>query len=241
MVGGISGLFVGTNVDKVGRTTGWTRGPIARTCVNVDVSDVDASGNIFDTNMTMLCQTIATTASGPGDSGGSVFEFHPSIIGGSFAGVLWGGPEDGSFMAFSPIEGIEKDLGVFVYNQYGVSGAFYSSGRLRTSNVDDELDVVVERNVVPPDEVEFVLCAGSAISARKELVLVEGAAAGTNRWTLAVDGNTRRSADGLYTYQLPGGMLEFRKQIGGSVTEVTRLPLNMLQGGTRLTFTWLSD
>ena len=225
------GLFTGMDIDKVGRTTGWTRGPITRTCAHTGVAD---------TNVTLLCQYLVDMASGGGDSGGSVFAFNPTTMGGSFAGVHWGGPDDGSSSVFSPIDGIQKDLGVFVYNQTGVSGAFSSSGRLYTSNVDDELEVMIERNVVSPGAVEFVLSLGPGISAPKEIVLAEGAATG-GRWTIAVDSRTRRSVNGLWTSQLPGGVIEFRKEIWLSMQEVSRLPLDSIPGGTRLTFTWRAD
>jgi hypothetical protein len=40
---------------------------------------------------------------------------------------------------------------------------------------------------------------------------------------------------------LPGGVLEFRKSINGVMTEVSRLPLDHLAGGTRVTFRWTGD
>jgi len=241
MLWGISGLFVGINVDKVGRTSGWTRGPITRTCTDFNVSGTDAMGAIFDTGVTMLCQTEAAATSMPGDSGGPVFEFHPTVGGGSFAGILWGGAFDSTTFVFSPIDGIQRDLGTFVYNQEGVSGTWYSNGQFYTSNVDDELSVIIERNVVPADQVEFVLQAGTQVFDRKEIVLVENPAAGTGRWTIAVDRNRRSDANGLYLYQLPGGLLEFRKLLNGSMSEVSRVPIDNISGGTRLTFQWGSD
>jgi len=88
--------------------------------------------------------------------------------------------------------------------------------------------------------VEFVLSLGPGISAPKEIVLAEGAATG-GRWTIAVDSRTRRSVNGLWTSQLPGGVIEFRKEIWLSMQEVSRLPLDSIPGGTRLTFTWRAD
>ena len=100
---------------------------------------------------------------------------------------------------------------------------------------------MVERNVVPSGEVEFVIMSTANIFQRKEIVLVEGPAVGTGRWTIATDGNIHRDANGLYLYQLPGGLLEFRKRIGNGMSEVTRIPIDRIPGGTRLTFTWLAD
>jgi len=239
MVYGISGLFTGTVVDKVGRTTGWTGGAITNTCEDVNISEKDAAGNFVDTGITLLCQVRTDMISAGGDSGGPIFEFRPTYGAGAFAGILWGG--NSTTTVYSPINLIDAELGSFVYNQAGVSGTFYSNGRFYTSNVDDELDVKIERNVIPGNEIEIVLCAGSAINDRKEIVLVEGASIGTGRWTIAVAGNVRTDRNGLYTYQLSGGVLEFRKKIGNSVSEVSRVPIDNLPGGTRLTFTWLSD
>ena len=50
---------VGQNANKVGRTTGWSRGRITNTCVNVNVSG---------TNLTQLCQSIVTARVGGGDT-----------------------------------------------------------------------------------------------------------------------------------------------------------------------------
>jgi hypothetical protein len=239
MVYGAQGLFVGTTVDKVGRTSGWTSGAITKTCEDVKVFDEDAMGNAVDTMITLLCQTRVSMFSDHGDSGAPVFEFHSTYGAGAFAGILWGG--DGSSTSFSPIDGIQQDLGGFVFNQAGMSGTFYSSGQFYTSNVDDTLSALIERNVVPAGEIQIVLKAGANVVDRKEIVLVENPAAGSGRWTIAVDRNIRSADNGLYLYQLPGGLLEFRKSINGAMSEVSRLPIDNLPGGTRVTFTWTDD
>jgi len=238
---GISGLFTGTNVNKVGRTSGWTSGNITNTCSDINIFALDAAGNVFDTMRTMLCQVQVASVSQPGDSGSPVFEFDPAVGAGSFAGILWGGALDGSSMVYSPIDNIQQELGSFVFNQAGVSSPFVTNGRFYTSNVADTLDVMVERNVVPSDVVEFAIMSTANISQRKEIVLVEGAAVGTGRWTIATEGNIHRDVNGLYLYQLPGGLLEFRKKIGNGMSEVTRIPIDRIPGGTRLTFTWMAD
>jgi hypothetical protein len=232
---GISGLPVGTIINKVGVSSGWTGGAITRTCVDVDVARTD---------ITLLCQYMADATSVPGDSGSPVFVYHAAAGAGEFAGILWGGSDDTTkptFLIFSPLPGIESELGNFVYNQMGLTGAFASSGRFYTSDVRDELDVIVERNAVPQDQVEFVLKAGPGINQDKELVLVEGATAGTGRWTLTTNRNQTTSSNGLYNYQLPGGRLEFHKGSGNSAVEVSRVPIDLIPPGTRLTFTWLHD
>jgi len=94
----------GTQVSKVGRTTGWTRATVTMSCANV---------NVDGTSITQLCATIASAATpvvGAGDSGSPVF-----IEGGAdqvtLAGILWGGSTDGTMLAFSPMTGIEQELG----------------------------------------------------------------------------------------------------------------------------------
>ena len=244
MVTGISGLMAGDLVDKVGRTSGWTRGAITNTCADSNVDDTDAAGNAVDTKITMLCQYIVNTTSLGGDSGGPVFQFSSKTGNGMFAGILWGGssnPAAATSMAFSPIAGIDQELGLFVYNQYGVASPFRTNGRFRTSDVDDELEVTVDDNAVPAGEVEFVLNAGPGIDLTKQIVLVEGPTAGTGQWTIEVKNNVNTARNGLYLYQLPGGRLEFRKQIGNSVQEVSRVPIDLIPDRTRVTFNWISD
>jgi hypothetical protein len=95
-----------TTLNKVGRATGWTSGEEDGTCVTV---------NVFASNVQLLCQTFVTRAgtvlSGAGDSGSPVFQ----ILGGTsvrLVGILWGGNESGDTFVFSPISGIQAELGV---------------------------------------------------------------------------------------------------------------------------------
>lgn len=90
----------GQTVHKVGRTTGWTRGAVAATCVHVNVSG---------SNITQLCQSIVSAGVGSGDSGSPVFRRR----GGSnvaLLGILWGGSGSSTFV-FSPMANIEAELG----------------------------------------------------------------------------------------------------------------------------------
>jgi len=240
-----SNLFTGTLVDKVGKRSGWTRGPITNTCTDVNVVEVDAAGNQNETDITMLCQTLVATVAQPGDSGAPVFEYYTGYDAGNFAGILWGANINFDSMVFSPIDGIEKDLGTFTYNQLGLNASFFSDGQFYTSNLDDELKVKVEHGVVPPDQIEVVLIAATGISARKEIVLEEGWNGSAGRWTIWTSGTTTTARNGLYLYQLPGGYMEFRKRTGNNnsngMEDVSRVPIDHLAGGTRLTFTWETD
>lgn len=88
----------GQYLDKIGRTTGWTYGPVTSTCVNTNVSGSD---------ITQLCQDWVNAAVAGGDSGSPVFIWHGSNV--TAAGILWGG--GGSTFVFSAISNIEYELG----------------------------------------------------------------------------------------------------------------------------------
>jgi len=109
---GSANFPMNAEVNKVGRTTGWTRGPVSGTCVHVAVDG---------TAITQLCQTlVGSDLPGPvlvgaGDSGSPVF-----IVNGNgkvtLAGILWGGNLEGTLFAFSPLANIQmpQELGVLV-------------------------------------------------------------------------------------------------------------------------------
>lgn len=91
---------VGQELNKVGRTTGWTYGPVTATCVDT---------NVFASNVTQLCQHFVNAGVGGGDSGSPVF----SWPGGSTAnlhGILWGASGSTTFV-FSSISSVESELG----------------------------------------------------------------------------------------------------------------------------------
>ena len=93
-------LAVGTTVNKVGRTTGWTAGKITNTCVNTAVSG---------TSIVQLCQTFVSAGVGAGDSGSDVFRIVSNGV--KLAGILWGGSSDGKQFVFSPFGNITAELG----------------------------------------------------------------------------------------------------------------------------------
>jgi hypothetical protein len=96
-----SSFTVGQTVNKVGRTTGWSKGKVAATCVTVNVSG---------SNITQICQTVVNAKVGAGDSGSDVF----TVTSGSnvkLSGVLWGGSSDGKQFVFSPFPNITGELG----------------------------------------------------------------------------------------------------------------------------------
>lgn len=93
-------LPTGTVVNKIGRTTGWTSGPITNTCVNTGVSG---------SRIVQLCQTFVTAGVGSGDSGSGVFQGTGNV---KLAGILWGGSS--SSFVFSPFGNIQRELGTLV-------------------------------------------------------------------------------------------------------------------------------
>jgi len=94
---------VGTTVNKVGRTTGWTRGNVSRTCVNTNVSG---------SNIAQLCQTFVSAGVGSGDSGSPVFRI-TSGDNVTLVGILWGGSSDNKTFVFSPLKQIQQEIGTF--------------------------------------------------------------------------------------------------------------------------------
>jgi hypothetical protein len=93
-------LAVGTTVNKVGRTTGWTAGRITNTCVNTGVQG---------SRIVQLCQTFVSAGVGGGDSGSDVFQITGTSV--KLAGVLWGGNSSGSQFVFSPFGNVTRELG----------------------------------------------------------------------------------------------------------------------------------
>jgi hypothetical protein len=100
---GEASASVRDTANKVGRTTGWTQGPVTRTCV-----DTGQSGS----NVVMLCQDFVESNAqivGSGDSGSPVFRIDNNGV--SLLGTLWGGNSAGTLLVYSPIANIEEELG----------------------------------------------------------------------------------------------------------------------------------
>lgn len=99
-----SNFAVGTVVNKVGRTTGWTRGQVTRSCTNTSVSG---------STVYLICQTFvsdpggATVVSG-GDSGSGVWTGSGNV---TLVGLLWGGSSDNKSFVFSPLKQVQDELG----------------------------------------------------------------------------------------------------------------------------------
>jgi hypothetical protein len=96
--------LAGAIVTKVGRTTGWTGGPITTTCANTTQAG---------TTFVALCTSLASAGSSPGDSGAPVFTIPPgtgalTATTATLVGLLWGG--GGGSIAFSSIGAVVSDL-----------------------------------------------------------------------------------------------------------------------------------
>ena len=100
----------GETVHKMGVTTGWTSGTVVSTCETA-----------LWVVMALACQYRATYASAGGDSGAPVFKWDgvtrppdPPLrengSGATLTGIHWG-RRDASSAWFSPLGGVEKDLG----------------------------------------------------------------------------------------------------------------------------------
>jgi hypothetical protein len=90
---------VGSTVNKVGRTTGWTAGTMTAKCVNTGVQG---------SKIVQLCQNFVTAGVAGGDSGSDVF-LVTSGTSVRLLGVLWGG--GGGQFVFSPLQNVIQELG----------------------------------------------------------------------------------------------------------------------------------
>jgi hypothetical protein len=103
-ISGRGSAVVGQTVNKVGRTTGWSQGPVTSVCVHT---------NLAGTNITQFCQTNVSATVGSGDSGSPVFAIG-SGDNVTLLGILWGG-SGSSLYVYSPLDGIETDLGTLTF------------------------------------------------------------------------------------------------------------------------------
>lgn len=87
----------GETLSKIGRTTGWTFGPVTGTCQDIRVGG---------TNVVLLCQDRVTAGVDGGDSGAAVFAHHGDEA--VLYGVLWG--RMGDDFLFSSLYNIREDI-----------------------------------------------------------------------------------------------------------------------------------
>jgi hypothetical protein len=113
---------VGTTVNKVGRTTGWGQGQVTNSCATVNVSG---------SNIQLLCQTLVQKSGSVivqgGDSGSPVFRI-TSGDNVQLVGILWGGNTSGDLFVFSPLKGIQDELGGVTATADGSGGGSGGGG-----------------------------------------------------------------------------------------------------------------
>jgi hypothetical protein len=98
---------VGQTANKIGRTTGWGQGEVTRTCVHTGVSG---------SKIVLLCQDFVENdvqIVAGGDSGSPVFRINSSNNV-TLLGNLWGGNSSGTLFVYSPMSGIESELGSLI-------------------------------------------------------------------------------------------------------------------------------
>lgn len=97
---GLADFVVGMDVDKVGRTTGWTRGEIAKTCITSDYGVA-----VF------VCIMAAEYYAIGGDSGSPIFvPLYGNHV--ALAGIHFGQAPSGNNRHFSTLDGIEYDFNI---------------------------------------------------------------------------------------------------------------------------------
>lgn len=95
---------LGEVLDKVGRTTGLTRGPVIGTCIDTGVAGASPP-------TAMLCQDFVAAANGPGDSGSPVFQSARRRNDVTLYGILWGG--SANQYVFSALDNIRAEFAAF--------------------------------------------------------------------------------------------------------------------------------
>lgn len=100
--------YSGQPVQKMGARTGWTRGTVNQTCV-----DKPAQRSYSK----LRCQTETTAWVSRGDSGGPVFLLQSDGTA-YLLGIMWGRTKSGSYSYYSPITGIEQELGTLTVTDY---------------------------------------------------------------------------------------------------------------------------
>jgi len=138
---------VGTLLNKVGRTTGWTQGRVTNSCVDTGVSG---------TNFLLLCQDFVEAEVGGGDSGSPVFEIN-SGDDVTLYGILWGGSSDGSYFVYSPIGNVESELGDLTTIGQAGPGNTAPTADDKVVTTDEDVPVNIILQAADPEECELTI------------------------------------------------------------------------------------
>jgi hypothetical protein len=98
--GGVFTPTMGSYLDKMGRTTGWTAGAVSQTCTDYAQSP----------DIVIMCQDRVDAFADGGDSGSPVFQWNGGLTV-AVAGIVWGKTGTGGFI-FSNTQVIQSDFGV---------------------------------------------------------------------------------------------------------------------------------
>ncbi len=101
MTGETSSHLGGQELNKIGQRTGWTYGPITRTCVEYNIEN--------ETRM-YVCQYDVDAGANEGDSGSPVFSWSGSGSNVTLYGVLWGRNNMSLDFIYSPIGSVNYEL-----------------------------------------------------------------------------------------------------------------------------------
>jgi hypothetical protein len=114
------------------------------------------------------------------------------------------------------------------------------AGHFQSSDLDD-IDFRIERAVVDPSKVEFLLRLGPGVTWKKVLNMPDGQG---SSWDIVAEGVGGKGTNGLWAHQVHNGQsLTFRKaKFLGVMTDVFTLrELDGLTPGSRVTFIWVKD
>ncbi len=96
--------YIGLELEKMGRTSGWTLGEVITTCIDAIGSD----------NIIRLCSDVIESGTQPGDSGGPVFYSEGDGLVTAY-GMVWGGDSISNWhrTVYSPFENIDYEFDPF--------------------------------------------------------------------------------------------------------------------------------
>lgn len=104
--------------------------------------------------------------------------------------------------------------------------------------------LIVDRDVVPPDAVEFVLLTPSWVTWKKEMYIRESPSVGQGEWKIYTNSDRHEDRNGLYVYQLDRGRVSWKVQgdiLGGMDYGPRVLSTTYAFPGSRITTIWASD
>jgi hypothetical protein len=103
----------GVTMDKVGKATGWTAGPVEKSCTGIFYPQGrDAS---FKKSWVVSCQDWFRATTSGGDSGAPVFYYDPTYDDATLYGMVVAHLTDNSMGILSSIWNIQEDLGAMNY------------------------------------------------------------------------------------------------------------------------------